>query len=349
VQPIQIAYRLIGSGQPCFVIAEAGINHNGSLERALKLVDVAKAAGADAVKFQLYCVDEQVSKAAQTAGYQRERTGAYSMIELAKSYDLAWANHKTIAKHCRDVGIEYMASCFDAQAVDFLVNELDGDCIKVGSGEITNYPLLAHMARTGKAMLLSTGMSTLADVAGAIDHIQANGAGPLGLFQCTSNYPTEPEAVNLRAMRTMAHAFSLPVGFSDHTRGYAISVAAVAMGATMIEKHFTLDKKLPGPDHAMSLDPAELGELVSAIRITEAALGDGIKRPHSSEIDTQRAARRSLVSTCTIQAGERLTETNVALKRPATGIDPRFLCAVRGRTAACTIPADIPITWEMLM
>jgi N,N'-diacetyllegionaminate synthase len=349
MQPIRIADRLIGSGQPCFVIAEAGINHNGSLERALRLVDVAKAAGADAVKFQLYCADEQVSKAAQTASYQRERTGAVSMIKLAESYDLAWEYHRTIASHCRDAGIKYMASCFDTRAVDFLVTELDGDCIKVGSGEITNYPLLAHMARTGKPILLSTGMSTLADVAGAIDQIRANGTGSLALFQCTSNYPTEPDAVNLRAMRTLAYAFSVPVGFSDHTRGHAISVAAVALGAAMIEKHFTLDKSLPGPDHAMSLDPAELGELVSAIRITEAALGDGIKRPHPSEIDTQRAARRSLVSTRTIQAGERLTEANVALKRPATGIDPRFLEAVRGRTASCNIPADIPITWDMLI
>jgi N,N'-diacetyllegionaminate synthase len=344
---IKIGERMIGDGEPVLVIAEAGVNHNGELESALELVEVARAAGADAVKFQLYRPEEQVSRAARTAGYQREQTGADNMLEMARSYELPWEAHRTIAARCREVGIAYMSSCFDREAVDFLV-QLGGESLKVGSGEITNYPLLAHMSRTGLPILLSTGMSTLADVAGAVEHIRASGRSPLALFQCVSNYPTAPESVNLRAMDTMQRAFDLPVGFSDHTQGATVAVAAVALGACMLEKHFTLDKNLPGPDHAMSLDPCELRDYVKAIRIAESALGDGIKRPVETELETLVAARRSLVSARDIVAGELLDESNVTLKRPATGIDPRLWQTVRGRKAATDIPADVPITWEML-
>ena len=323
------------------------MNHNGSLDLALKLVEAAAQAGADAVKFQLYRAEEQISKAAVTADYQREQTGAGNMLEMAQSYDLPWEAHKTIIAHCRTKGIAYMASCFDVRAVDFLI-ELGGQAIKVGSGELTNYPLLAHMAASGKAILLSTGMSTLSDVAGAVEHLRRHGNTSLALFHCVSNYPTDPATVNLRVMHTLAQAFEVPVGFSDHTEGNSVSIAAVALGAQLIEKHLTLDKSLPGPDHAMSLNPEELRQFMVDVRAAEACLGNGIKQLQPKEQEVQRAARRSLVSAKSIRAGEKLAETNVTLKRPATGIDPRLWDTVRGRTTKVEIPADVPITWEML-
>ncbi|HUT25700.1 MAG TPA: N-acetylneuraminate synthase family protein [Sumerlaeia bacterium] len=344
---VRIGERFIGPGHPCFVIAEAGVNHNGSLDRALRLVEAAKSAGADAVKFQLYRVEEQVSGAAVTAAYQRERTGSGGMREMAESYDLPWDAHRDIAAHCRDAGVAYMASCFDPQAIDFLM-ELGGQSIKIASGEITNYPLLEYAAKTGKPILLSTGMCEMEDVAGAVERIRESGPSPLALFHCVSDYPTDPRAVNLRVMKTLADAFGVPVGFSDHTEGHAVAAAAVALGACMIEKHFTTDKTLPGPDHAMSLAPRELEDFVAAVRAAEAALGDGVKRMTAQEKETQRVARRSLVSARDIEPGETLGEENVCLKRPAAGIDPREWGGARGRRAAIRIPADTPIAWEML-
>jgi sialic acid synthase SpsE len=240
-----------------------------------------------------------------------------------------------------------MASCFDQLAVDFLL-EIGGDCIKVGSGEITNYPLLAHMSSTGKPILLSTGMSSLLDVVGAVEWIRDHGHSPLALFECTSNYPADPANINLMAMKTLGQTFQVPVGFSDHSIGPEIPVAAVALGASLLEKHFTLDKNLPGPDHSMSMEPDELQDLIQKVRRVESAMGDGVKRVHESEISTQKVARRSLVTTHTIKAGEALSDTNLTLKRPGTGIDPRLLEYVKGRKAKTEIPADIPITWEML-
>ena len=226
--------------------------------------------------------------------------------------------------------------------------EIGGTCIKVGSGEITNYPLLAHMAVTGKPILLSTGMSTLQDIAGAVEWIWKHGNSPLALFQCTSNYPADPATINLRAMKTLNQAFQVPVGYSDHTIGVEIPLAAVALGASLLEKHFTLDRHMPGPDHAMSMEPDELKDLVQKVRSVESALGDGVKKPHQTEIPVKMVARRSLVTACKIEAGEALSESNVTLKRPGTGIDPRLWEYIQGRKAKATIPADLPITWEML-
>jgi N-acetylneuraminate synthase len=344
---IHIGQRPVGSGQPVFIIAEAGVNHNGSLELALKLVEVAHAAGADAVKFQLFRVEEQVSKVAPTADYQRNHTGSQTMAEMSQFYDLPWEAHRTIAAHCRKIGIAYMASCFDPLAVHYLL-EVGGEAIKVGSGEITNFPLLAHMAATGRPILLSTGMSTLQDVADAVEHIRAHGDSPLALFQCVSNYPADPATINLRVMQTLAQAFNVPVGYSDHTMGNTVAIAAVALGACLIEKHFTLDKTLPGPDHSMSLNLDELRAFVEDIRLAESALGSGIKNLQPGELAVQRVARRSLVSAKSIRAGEPLTDSNVTLKRPATGIDPRMWNVVRGRSARVDIPADVPISWEMV-
>jgi len=344
---IQIGECCIGDDCPCFIIAEAGVNHDGSLENALKLVDAAAEAGVDAVKFQLFRVDEQVSVAAPTAEYQQDNSGAKSMAEMAISYDLPWEAHREILEHCRKRGIKYMSSCFDQRAVDFLI-ELGGDCIKVGSGELTNYPLLSYMAKTGLPILLSTGMSTLEDVAGAVAHIQNSGDSPLALFHCVSNYPANPKSINLRAIQTLAQAFQVPVGYSDHTEGVAVAAASVAMGACIIEKHFTLDRSLPGPDHKMSLDPDQLKELVCAVRDAEAALGDGLKRPQPEELPILEVARRSLVASRFIARGEKLSDNNLTLKRPGTGIDPRAFDFVCGRSASVDISSDTLITWGML-
>jgi N,N'-diacetyllegionaminate synthase len=347
VVTIAIGNRTVGFQEPVFVIAEAGVNHNGQLDLALRLVDAAQAAGADAVKFQLFRVEEQISAHAPTAAYQRGRTGNSDMLEMAKSYDLPWEAHRKIFKHCREIGIQYMASCFEPRAVDFLL-ELGGEAVKVGSGEITNFPLLAHIARCGKPMLLSTGMSTLDDVTRAVKYFLACGGRDLALFHCVSNYPSQPAHLNLRAISTLTRSFEVPVGFSDHSLGNTAAVAAVALGACLLEKHFTLDKSLPGPDHSMSLDPAELGSYVAVVRTAELCLGSGEKALAPGEAEVQRVARRSLVAARLIRAGDTLTDDNVSLKRPGTGIDPREWEVVRGRRARASIPADTPITWEML-
>jgi N-acetylneuraminate synthase/N,N'-diacetyllegionaminate synthase len=346
---ITIGNRQIGSPNPVpvFVIAEAGVNHNGQLDLALRLVDAAKSAGADAVKFQLFRVAEQISANAPTADYQRGHTGNSSMLEMAKNYDLPWEAHRAIFSHCRSVGIEYMASCFDSSAVDFLL-DLGGDAVKVGSGEITNFPLIEHIARSGKPLLLSTGMSTLDDVRRAVDHFRLCGGRDLALFQCVSNYPSQPEDLNLRAMATLAKEFGVPVGFSDHSVGNTAAVAAVALGACLLEKHFTLDKAFPGPDHSMSLDPGELAAYIKEVRIAECCLGSGEKKLAAGESEVQSVARRSLVAARRIMAGEALNEGNVAFKRPGTGIDPRDWPKVCGRRSQLEIPADTLITWDML-
>ena len=345
---LQIGTKIIGANHPCFIIAEAGVNHNGDLAMALKLVDAAKYAGADAIKFQLFSAKEQLSKEALTAEYQKMATGNQKMLKMAETYDLPWEAHREIAHHCKETGILYMASCFDIQAVDFLL-EIGGNCIKVGSGEITNYPLLAFIAGKEKPILLSTGMSTLQDIAGAVEWVQENGNAPLALFHCTSNYPAAPDSVNLRVMKTLEHAFQVPVGYSDHTIGDPIPLAAVALGASMLEKHFTMDRNLSGPDHAMSMEPDDLKALINKIRIVEMSMGNCLKKLQPTEVPVQKAARRSLVAACQINAGEALIDKNVTFKRPGTGIDPRLWPYVQGRTAAIPIAEDTLITWEMLL
>ncbi len=348
VKPIEIGDRKIGPGQPCFIIAEAGVNHNGDIRLALELVEAAKDAGADAIKFQLFRVEEQISGSAPTAEYQKEHTGSANMTEMAKTYDLAWDAHYQILDHCHLNDIQYMASCFDTQAVDFYIG-LGGQAIKVGSGELTNHPLLDYMSGKGIPILLSTGMSTLGEIEDAVSCIREAGNSPLALFHCVSNYPTVPESANLRAIQTLERTFSVPTGFSDHTLGSSTAIAAVALGACMLEKHFTLDKQLPGPDHAMSMSLKELKNYIDLVRQTEASLGDGRKELQPGESEVQKVARRSVVSTRLIRAGEAIDASNTALKRPATGIEPRFRASLFGRIAADNIPADMPISWDMLV
>ena len=262
---LKIGDKLIGEEEPCFIIAEAGVNHNGSVELAKKLIDAAKDAGADAVKFQTFKAESVVVKDAQKAEYQKETTGEGSQYEMIKKLELTEEDFRELADYAKEKDIMFLSSPFDKESVD-LLNELDVPAFKVGSGEITNLPLLRYIAKKEKPIILSTGMSTLGEIEEALDVIRSEGVEDIILLHCVSNYPARIEDVNLRALGTLKQAFKLPVGFSDHTLGITAPIAAVALGACVIEKHFTLDRNLPGPDHKASLEPEELKEMAKAIR-----------------------------------------------------------------------------------
>jgi N,N'-diacetyllegionaminate synthase len=338
----------IGDPHPVFIIAEAGVNHNGDLDMALRLIDAAAAAKADAIKFQTFSTERLVTRRAPKAAYQKQTTdsqeGQYAMLERL---ELSRSDHECLLAHAQDQGIEFLSTPFDHASVDLLV-ELGVPAIKIGSGELTNFPLLEHIARQKRVIILSTGMAYLSEVEEAVRCIQAYSDAPLILLHCVSNYPAREADVNLRAMLTMRQALGLPIGYSDHTMGVTVPIAAVALGACAIEKHFTLDRSLPGPDHRASLEPDEIRAMVQAIRDVEAALGNGIKRPATSELDTARVARKSIVSQVDIPAGTEITTRMLAIKRPGTGIPPRDLVRVLGRIARVTIPADTVIEWEMI-
>ncbi|MCD6472937.1 N-acetylneuraminate synthase [Candidatus Aerophobetes bacterium] len=344
----------------CFIIAEAGVNHNGSLELAYKLVDVAVKAGVDAVKFQTFKTENVVSKNAEKADYQKKTMGTgESQFEMIKKLELPFEDFKKIKKYCDKKGIIFLSTPFDYESADFLESLVP--LYKIGSGEITNLPFLEYIAEKGKPIILSTGMSTLGEVEEAIttiinvnpsffdtSHLSplTSHASPLTLLHCISNYPAEYEDVNLKAMLTLKEAFKLPVGYSDHTLGIEVPIAAVAMGATIIEKHFTLDKNLSGPDHRASLEPDELKAMVKAIRNVEKSLGDGIKRPTQSELQVMKVVRRSLVAKKDIRAGETVKESDMLVKRPATGIPPKFKEIVIGMKPTRSIKKDELFNWE---
>jgi len=328
-----------------FIIAEAGVNHNGDLLKAYRLVDEAKKAGANAVKFQTSIPSKSISKYAKMAKYQIDNIGEEtSMIEIAKKISLPFDSFKKLKKYCDEIGIIFLSTPFHLEAVDFL-NDLV-PYFKVASGEIVNYPLLKSIAKKKKPIILSTGMSCLSDVEGALRIIYNEDNNNIIILHCTSNYPCPFNEVNLKAMQTLAAAFKLPVGYSDHTLGIEVPVAAVAMGAKIIEKHFTLDKKLPGPDHKASLEPSELKEMVKAIRNIEKALGNGIKKPNDSEIEIMKVARKSLIATRDIRAEEIIKETDITIKRPGTGILPKFREIVIGMKLINSIRQDEPFRWE---
>ena len=345
---VEIAGRLIGPGQRCFVVAEAGVNHDGKLEQACRLVDVAVAARADAVKFQAFKAERLAASSAPKAGYQVETTGAEeSQQAMLRRLELLEGAHCELRAYCRSRGILYMCTPFDEGSADFLA-ELGVAVFKIPSGEITNLPFLAHIATKARPMIVSTGMASLGEVDTAVSAIEAAGNRQVILLHCVSSYPARAEEINLRAMDTLANAFKLPVGYSDHTLGISVALAAVARGACVIEKHFTLDRALPGPDHRMSLEPDELKELIQEIRVVEAALGDGRKAPTARERETAAVARKSLVAARHISAGTRLTRDLIAVKRPGTGLAPALLDSVLGRVAARDIPPDSVLGWDML-
>ena len=345
---IRVGRRLIGEGTPVFVVAEVGVNHNGDPDLARQLIDHATAAGADAVKFQTFRSAALVSREAPKAAYQVETTGAAEgQREMLARLELDPAEHAELLKYCAKRGILFFSSPFDEASVDAL-DALGVTLFKVPSGEITNHGFLRHVASKGKPVIVSTGMSTLDEVAAAVAAIRDGGDPPLALLHCVSAYPAPVEEMNLRAMDTLRERFGRPVGLSDHTLGIEIAIAAVARGAAIVEKHVTLDKRLPGPDHRASLEPEEFRNLVRAIRAVEAALGDGEKRPTRSEADTRRVARKSLVAARAIGAGQRLTADLVTIKRPGTGIPPGDLERALGRTVVRDLAADEVIDWAVL-
>ena len=348
VSPVKIAGRVIGPGERCFIIAEAGVNHNGNIEMAHGLIDVAVEAGADAVKFQTFRASQVISPRAPKAAYQMRTTRAdESQLEMVRKLELPFVVFRELSERCREHGIIFLSTPFDEESVDFLAG-LDVPAIKVPSGELTNLPLLRRIGQKGTPLILSTGMSYLEEVERAVRTVREEGCADLVLLHCTSSYPADPGECNLRAMETLCTTFAVPVGYSDHTPGIEIACAAVALGACVIEKHFTLDRSLPGPDHGASLDPAQLRDLVRAIRSVETAIGDGIKRPMPGELEVRSVARRSLVAARNLAAGDVLTPHDVAARRPGTGISPIELERVVGRRTTVAIQAEELLHWDQL-
>lgn len=355
-----------------FVIAEAGVNHNGSVDMALALVEAAAKSGADAVKFQTFRADEVASRTAAKAGYQVRSTGnRETQLDMLRRLELSREAHRTLSDRCRERGLAFLSTPFDLDSARFLAVELGVPRIKIPSGEITNGPFLLGIARLGLPVILSTGMSTLAEVELALGVLaygyladqappaeatfrqafaspegRAALSGKVSLLHCTTEYPAPFDQVNLRAMDTLASAFGLPVGLSDHTMGTAVAVAAAARGAVIIEKHFTLDRGLPGPDHMASLEPDELEALVTAIRQVEQALGSAQKQPTAVELPNLPIARRSLVAAVPIRQGEPWTEASLACKRPGTGLSPMRYWDLLGRQAGRDYNADEPVQPE---
>ncbi|UED75575.1 N-acetylneuraminate synthase [Brevibacillus sp. DP1.3A] len=349
-----------------YIIAEAGVNHNGSLELAVELVNVASAAGADAVKFQTFRAENLVSKSARKADYQRINTGnSESQFEMLKKLELSHQEHQVLVQHCLAKKIQFLSTPFDHVSSEFLIKELDVPVIKISSGDLTNAPLLLHVAQSGKPIILSTGMSTLGEIESALSvlaygYTSSVAPGSISefdlayfteqgqqmlqknvtLLHCTTEYPTPFCDVNLKAMDTLKNAFHLRVGLSDHTNGISVAIAAAARGASVIEKHFTLDKEFPGPDHKASLNPTELCALVKSIREVEDALGSVTKIPTSSERKNKEVAQKSLVAARNITAGEIFTVENLTVKRPAGGISPMQYWSWLGKKAVRSYQED---------
>lgn len=317
------------------IIAEAGVNHNGDLALAHQLIDVAAEAGVDYVKFQTFSADRLVIPGANKAEYQMQATDPVeTQYDMLKRLELTRDMHESLIAYCQVCGVKFFSTGFDIKSIDLLA-ELGLDRFKIPSGEITNLPYLRHVGRYGKPVILSTGMASLVEVEAAVAALEQAGVQreSITVLHCTTEYPAPMSEVNLHAMLTIRDALGVAVGYSDHTMGIEVPIAAVALGATMIEKHFTLDRTLPGPDHKASLMPGELQSMVKAIRNVELAMGDGVKRPTSSEARNMRCARKSLVAACAIRAGESFSEANLTAKRPGTGLSPMCWDDVIGRKA----------------
>lgn len=305
-----------------YIIAEAGVNHNGSLKIAKKMVDAVREAGADAIKFQTFKAENIVTKNASRADYQVKNTGEdTSQYSMLKKLELSYDDFRELKVYCDASGIEFLSTPFDLESIDFL-QELGIRFLKIPSGEITNFPYLRKIGQTGMPVIMSTGMSTLEEVGDAIGVLREYGGRDISLLHCTTEYPAPLDSVNLKAMQTMAEAFNLPVGYSDHTSGIAVSVAAVAMGAVIIEKHFTIDRNMEGPDHKASLEPDELKDMVQSIRDVEMAMGTGEKGLSYSELKNVSVVRKSIVAKRAIRKGMLFSEDNLSVKRPGTGVNP---------------------------
>ena len=336
--PFRVGGRAIGPSAPCFLIAEAGVNHNGDVALAHRLVDAAAASGADAVKFQTFEAESLAAAGAPLAEYQRRSVEAADQRRMLECLALSEGAHRELKAHAEACGLVFLSSPFDERSAD-LLDRLGVAAFKVPSGELTNHPLLAHVAAKGRPLLVSTGMSDLSEVAAAVDVIRDAGDPPLALLHCVSSYPASTADANLRAMETLARAFGVPVGWSDHTEGPAAALAAVALGARLVERHLTLDRSLPGPDQRASLEPDELAELVREVRAVESALGTGEKAPRPVERPIAAVARKSLHWRSALAAGERLEPRHVVALRPGTGLAPSRLPSLLGRRLRRDVPA----------
>ena len=334
MKSIRIGDKIVGEGQLVFFIAEAGINHDGKLSQALELVERAKEAGADAVKFQTFKAESLCTRRSKN-------------FELFRSLELNRDEWAKIVETAQSLGIMFFSSAFDEESVE-LLDDLGVPAFKVASGDLTYLPFLKYIASKGKPIVLSTGMSTLSEIDEALNAVYSTGNKDVILLHCVSNYPTSAKDANLKVIKTLEQVFALPAGFSDHSLGTLLSVAAVCLGARVIEKHFTLDRGLPGPDHKLSLDPAKFAAMVSDIRAVEQAFGDGVKVPRESELEAIRSARRSITARMDIPAGAIITPDMLKISRPGTGIEPKSLDLVIGKKAKEQIQEDDALTWSKI-
>jgi N-acetylneuraminate synthase/N,N'-diacetyllegionaminate synthase len=346
MKKIKIENKVIGEGEATFIIAEAGVNHNGDIELAKRLVDIASECGIDAIKFQTFKAENVVAKNTPKADYQIKNTGTNeSQYEMIKKLELSEDEFKELYKYTKKKGLIFLATPFDFESADFLDDLVPA--FKISSTDLTNLPFLEYVAEKGKPIILSTGMGTLGEVEEAVNTIKEIN-DDLILLHCVTNYPASFESLNLRVIKTLKGAFKLPVGYSDHSLGIYAPISAITLGAVVIEKHFTLNKNLPGPDHKASLNPEELKEMVNAIRLIEKALGDGIKRPTPEEEEIKKVARRSLVANVDIPKGTVIKKEMIAIKRPGTGIEPKYLNVVIGKRAKRDIKKDEVLKWNMI-
>jgi N,N'-diacetyllegionaminate synthase len=348
MQSVEIARRKIGPGQPCFVIAEAGVNHNGDLATAQELVRQARLAGADCVKFQTFKAERVAAGTAPKAAYQLRSTNpAESQFAMLRKLELSEGDHRVLLAQCRDEGIVFLSTPYSVADAE-LLHALDVPGFKIASGQLIELPFLAALARFNRPVILSTGMATLAEVTEAVATLRRHGNTQLVVLQCTTNYPSRIADTNLRAMMTMAQATGAFTGYSDHTEGITACLAAVALGACVIEKHFTLDRNLPGPDHRCSSEPAELAALVRGIRDVEISLGDGVKRPAETELANLTGVRRSIATARDLPAGHMLGERDLQFLRPASGLPPHDWDRVVGRRTTTALTGGTLLAWEHL-
>jgi len=339
MRSVYLSNRKISANEPCYIIAEIGVNHNGDVGLAHKLIDSATECGADAVKFQTFSTKNLIRKNTRKAAYQEETTGAGSQDEMLKKLELSAEDFAALKTHCDENNVGFISTAFDRQSLSD-VARLDPVCFKWPSGELNNTAFLRQLATLGKPVLLSTGMATLAEVAAAVDTVRNSGLQDIVILQCVSNYPARIEDQNLRTIPAMSRAFGLPAGFSDHTVGYFAALAALPLGMCVLEKHFTMDRGLEGPDHKASVEPAEFAEMTRILRQVEAGLGDGIKRPIAAEQDIKAVARKSLVFSKQLTAGHVLAADDLVAKRPNDGISPEFIDLFVGRSLLCDVVPD---------
>ena len=344
IQPVRIGNRLVGPGQPCFIIAEAGVNHNGDIELAKRLIEEAKAAGADAIKFQTYSTESVIVKDAPKAQYQLQTTDvSESQFDMLERLRLTYEEYAVLKAHANQVGIAFFSTPSDKSDVDFLIS-IGVSVLKIASMDLVNYPHIDYIGRQGVPVILSTGMATLGEVEAGVTALQDAGCSEIVLMHCVTSYPAKHEDANLRVMETLRQAFQRPVGFSDHTLGIIAPIAAVALGAVAIEKHFTLDTEMPGPDHASSLDPVAFKAMVEGIHVVESALGSPVRIPLPVELENRRTMRRSLVASVDLLAGTELRHEHLALKRPGDGLGAEFIRFLVGRRLRKFTPRDAKLS-----